>query len=314
MRNIKYFFPINAASIVPEQDINIGSVKITHKDNINPKVNDEHGIKILMNSKEQSNYNCFLCIDIPTCSNDSSYKRALNVADFIYGIIKVFSINYQVRTKHLTLNKNPIESTNTHYITCANDNYLVCSSFSFGDDLGDFWNALDNDLNSEYELGATIVKLIDHAICPVNKDRLSDRLIDSFCWIGDASRDNNKHSQVVKLVTAMERLVTLSIEKEELGLTQRFINRVSCSIAVFEGEIDKWKSDANHLYKLRSDLVHGAQTLYKSYELHLNFSPFRLACLLILSSCIGFNTIGFDVQNYECKLQEMYNQLAKSYC
>ena len=109
----------------------------------------------------------------------------------------------------------------------------------------------------------------------------------------------------------MERLVTLSIEKKDTELTKRFYSRVSCSIAIFEGEIDKWKLDAKKLYELRSNLVHGTQSLHKSHELSIDFSPFRLACLLILSSCIGFSTIGLDTSNYEYKLQEMYVQLSK---
>ncbi|EPP5336609.1 TPA: hypothetical protein ACPJ06_003010 [Vibrio diabolicus] len=311
MREVRYFFPLNAASILPEKDIKIGCIKITHKDNVTPKINDVQGKKSLMDRNGQSEYNSFLCIDIPKCSNDSSHKRALNVADFIYGVIKVFSFYYQVNTKQLVLNKNPIEASSSHYVTCENDNYYVCGSFSFGHDLSDFWEAFEDDLNSEYSVGKIIFQLIDYAISPVNQDRLSDRLIDSFCWFGDASRDNNEHSQVVKLVTAMERLVTLSIEKKDPELTKRFYSRVSCSIAVFEGEIERWKNDAKKLYELRSNLVHGTQTLHKSHELSLDFSPFRLACLLIFSSCIGFSNIGLGTLNYEYKLQEMYDQLSK---
>ncbi|EJG1066427.1 hypothetical protein ACVTNV_002336 [Vibrio alginolyticus] len=311
MREVRYLFPLNAASIRPEKDINIGCVKITHKDNVNPKINDVQGKKALMDRNAQSEYNSFLCIDIPKCSNKSSHKRALNVADFIYGVIKVFSFYYQVNTKQLVLNKNPTEASSSHYVTCENDNYYVCGSYSFGNDLSDFWDEFEADLNSEYSVGEIVFQLIDYAISPVNQDCLSDRLIDSFCWFGDASRDNNEHSQVVKLATAMERLVTLSIEKKDPELTKRFYSRVSCSIAVFEGEIDRWKIDAKKLYELRSNLVHGTQTLHKSHEISLDFSPFRLACLLILSSCIGFSTIGLDTLNYEYKLQEMYDQLSK---
>jgi len=160
-------------------------------------------------------------------------------------------------------------------------------------------------------LGEVIKKLAECAISPSNKNCISDRLIDAFCWFGDASRDNNEYSQVVKLVTSMERLVTLSTEKKDAELTKRFCSRVSCSIAIFHGEIDIWKLEAKRIYELRSDLVHGSQNLYKSYELPLNFHPFKLASFTILSSCIGFNTLGLDSVNYESQLKDMYHQLAE---
>lgn len=309
MREVRYFFPFYAEAVVPEKDINIGNIKITHKENIYPKIKDDANLCRVINHKGQSDYNSFLCIDIPKCSNDISKKRAQNVADFIYGVIKVFAASYQVQTKQMVLKKNPVESNVSHYIACSNDEYYVCSSFSFREDLKEFWALFEEDLKSE--LGSVIKKLTECAVSPKNTNCISDRLIDSFCWFGDASRDNNEHSQVVKLVTAMERLVTLSIEKEDKELTKRFCSRVSCSIAIFHGEIETWKLEAKRIYKLRSDLVHGTQTLYKSYDQPLNIHPFRLACLSILSSCIGFNKLGLELTQYEPKLQEMYNQLSE---
>jgi len=309
MRKVRYFFPFHAASIIPNKDISIGSVTITHKDNIYPKVSDEERQGVFISDNKQSDYNSFLCIDIPKCSIEIGKKRADNVADFIYGVIKVFAVSYQVNTEQVVLNKNPTESNTSHYITCNDNEYNVCGSFSFSENLEEFWKGFEEDLNSE--LGVIIRKLVEYAASPINKNCLSDRLIDSFCWFGDASRDNNEHSQVIKLVTAMERLVTLSIEKKDKELTKRFCSRISCSIAVFHGEIDMWKSEAKRIYELRSDLVHGTQTLHKSYGLSLNFHPFQLACLSILSSCISFSTVGLELINYEKKLQEMFKQWAE---
>tara|TARA_R110001583_G_C5616345_1_gene405835 strand:+ start:169 stop:1524 length:1356 start_codon:yes stop_codon:yes gene_type:complete len=309
MREVSYFFPIHAEGVTPEKDIQIGNVRITHKENIYPKIKDEEWLESFIKTDEQSYYNSLLCIDIPKCSNEISRRRAQNVADFIYGVIKVFAASSQVNTNQMVLKKNPSESNTSHYIECSNDEYYVCGSISFRVNLKEFWCALEEDLNSE--LGEVIKKLTECAISPRNKNCLSDRLIDAFCWFGDASRDNNEHSQVVKLVTAMERLVTLSIEKKDAELTKRFCSRVSCSIAIFHGEIDTWKLEAKRIYELRSDLVHGSQNLYKSYELPLNVHPFRLASFTILSSCIGFNALGLDLTNYETQLKDMYHQLAE---
>ena len=101
---------------------------------------------------------------------------------------------------------------------------------------------------------------------------MGDRLIDAFYWFGDASRDNNSSAQVVKLVTAMERLVTVKNEEKNGDITKNFYSRVSCLIAIYHGEIDKWKNQAKKSYELRSDLVHGSQSLYNTYNIELNSS------------------------------------------
>ena len=56
-----------------------------------------------------------------------------------------------------------------------------------------------------------------------NKECLGDRLIDAFYWFGDASRDNNSSAQVVKLVTAMERLVTVKNEEKNGDITKKLL-------------------------------------------------------------------------------------------
>jgi len=304
MEEVRYYFPFNAANLTPDKDVYIGSVIITHKDNIYSKIKNDKWLGTVIDDADQTDYNSFLSIEIPKCSDNISYKRAQNVADLVYGIIKVFAVFHQAKTDQIMLKKNPSVGNTSHYVTCTENEYNVCGSFSFPPDLDQFWRVLEEDFKGD--LGGIIAELIELAISPTNENCLADRLIDSFYWFGDASRDNNEHAQVVKLVTAMEKLV--SLEKES-GVTSRFRNRVSCSIAIFHGEIEKWKEEARQIYELRSDLVHGTQTIYKSYDLPLDFYPFKLACYSILSSCIGFGKLGLEMTNYKTKLQEMYLQL-----
>ncbi|HCG9637556.1 HEPN domain-containing protein [Vibrio parahaemolyticus] len=307
MKEISYFLPINASGISKNNDIKIGPVKITHKDNIYEKLDDKERLESFTKNDHSSEYSGFLCIDIPTCSEESSKKRAQSVADFIFGVIKVFSVAYQVNTKQLSLNKNPSENRINHHIERTEGKFYVCGSVEYSRNFGEFWAALNDDLNSD--LGVIIDKLTKCSIVPEEKNNLSDRLIDAFIWFGDASRDNNEHSQVVKLVTAMERLVTLSLEKKDKNLTQRFVSRVSSSIAIFHGDLNKWKLEAKEIYNLRSNLVHGSQSLYKTYDIPIDFYPFRLACFSILSSCIYFDQLGLNSINYEEKLKIMYRNI-----
>ncbi|ERL55602.1 HEPN domain-containing protein [Psychrobacter aquaticus] len=238
-----------------------------------------------------------------------SESRAQNVAALIYGVIKVFTTSYGMKASQVNLMNNPTKNNINHYIASTYGEYWIGGSYSFGEDLQDFWNFFEEDL--ETYLGLVIKKLILRAASPTNKECLADRLIDAFYWFGDASRDNNNSAQVVKLVTAMERLVTIKDKEKNEGITENFSRRISCLIAIFHGEIEEWERQAKKVYKLRSDLVHGSQSICKNYEPRLDFDPFRLAYSTILSACIAFYDLGLELSPYEKELKNMYDKLSK---
>lgn len=308
-QDLTYFFPFNAPSLSPEKEINIGNAKIIHKDSVYAKVKDDNYYDIFIKNNNPDSFNCLISITIPKCSYKMSESRSQNVAAFIYGVIKVFTTSYKMEANQVNLMNNPTKNNINHYIASNLDEYWIGGSYAFGEDLQDFWNSFEEDL--ETDLGLVIKKLVLRAASPTNKECLADRLIDAFYWFGDASRDNNSSAQVVKLVTAMERLVTLKSGEKNGDITKNFYSRVSCLIAIYYGEIEKWKSQAKKSYQLRSDLVHGSQSLYNSYNIELDFDPFKLAYPAILSACIGFYMLGLELQSYEKKLKNMYFELSE---
>lgn len=308
-KDITYFFPFNAPSLSPEKEIQIGGAKIIHKDNIYAKVKNDSYYDLFIKNNNPDSFNCLLSITIPKCSDKMSESRAQNVAALIYGVIKVFTTSYGMKASQVNLMNNPIKNNINHYIASTHGEYWIGGSYSFGEDLQDFWNYFEKDL--ETDLGFVIKKLILRAASPTNKENLADRLIDAFYWFGDASRDNNSSAQVVKLVTAMERLVTMKNEEENKGITENFCRRVSCLIAIYRGEINERYNEAKKLYKLRSNFVHGSQSIYKTYDTELGFDPFELAYPAILSACIGFYKLGLDLNSYEKKLKNMYSELSE---
>ncbi|WP_201598796.1 HEPN domain-containing protein [Psychrobacter vallis] len=308
-KDITYFFPFNAPSLSPEKEIQIGSAKIIHKNNIYAKVKDDSDYDPFIKNNNPNSFNCLLSITIPKCSNKMSESRAQNVAAFIYGVIKVFTTSYEIKANQVNLMNNPIKNNINHYIASSRDKYWIGGSYAFGEDLQDFWNTFEEDL--ETDLGLVIKKLILRAASPTNKECLADRLIDAFYWFGDASRDNNSSAQVVKLVTAMERLVTVKNEEKNKDITENFCRRVSCLIAIYHSEIDARYKESKKMYKLRSDFVHGSQSIYKTYDTELGFDPFKLAYPAILSACIGFYELGLEFDSYETKLKSMYSKLSE---
>lgn len=307
-QGITYFFPFNAPSLSIEKQIQIGSAKIVHKDSIYARVKDDSNYELFVKNN-QSSFNCLLSITIPKCSSEISKNRAQNTAEFIFGVIKVFTTSYKLKANQINLINHPTKSDITHYIANNNDEYWIGGSYSFGEDLQDFWNSFEEDL--ERDLGLVIKKLILQAVSPSNKECLADRLIDAFYWFGDASRDNNSSAQVVKLVTAMERLVTVKNGEKNEGITKNFCRRVSCLIAIYHSEINEWHNKAKKIYKLRSNFVHGTQSIYKTYETDLGFDPFQLACPTILSACILFYKLGLELSPYEEKLKNIYFELSE---
>jgi len=299
---ITYFFPFNAIGLSPEKEINIGNLKIIHKDSIYAKVKEDDHCRFFLKSNEDS-FNCLLHIPIPESSSKLSKHRAENVANFIYGVIRVFTTSYHYKADQIILLNHPFHKDTTHYIANSNDDYWIEGSYSFNEDLKEFWDLFEEDLKSD--IGTVISKLANHAISINGKECLADRLIDAFYWFGEAARDNNENAQIIKLVTAMERLVTLS----DKDITNNFCNRIACTIAAYHGDLDRWKSDLSKIYDLRSNLVHGSRSLYKSYDLPLDFNPFQLAYRAILSTCILFDKVGLELSVKESILKNIYAKL-----
>lgn len=308
-QDLTYFFPFNAPSLSPEKEIQIGSAKIIHKNNIYAKVKDDRYYNFFIKDHSHTSFNCLLSITIPKCSNKMSESRAQNVAKFIYGVIKVFTASYRLKANQINLINSPTKSDMSHHIVSNRDKYRISGSYSFSEDLQDFWNSFEEDL--ETDLGLIIKKLTLQAASPSNKEFLADRLIDAFYWFGDASRDSNSSAQVIKLVTALERLVTVKDKEKNEAITENFSHRVSCLVAIYHGEIDEWRSKSKQIYNLRSDLVHGSQSIYKNYGANLGFDPFQLAYPTILSACILFYKIGLELNPYEETLQKVYSELSE---
>ncbi|MGO2338975.1 MAG: hypothetical protein ACTH5M_00065 [Psychrobacter sp.] len=301
-KQITYFFPFNAAGLNPEKEINIRDLKIIHKDSVYAKVNDDNHHRFFLKSNEDS-FNCLLHIPIPESSSKLSKHRAVSVANFIYGVIRVFATSYHYKADQIILLNHSFHKDTTHYIANSNDDYWIEGSYSFNEDLKGFWGLFEEDLKSD--IGTVISKLANHAISINSNECLADRLIDAFYWFGEAAKDNNENTQIIKLVTAMERLVTLS----DKDITKNFCNRIACTIATYHGDLDRWKSDLSKIYDLRSNLVHGSRSLYKSYDLPLDFNPFQLAYRAILSTCILFDKVGLELSVKESKLKNIYAEL-----
>lgn len=306
-KNITYYIPFEAPSFGKENELKIGNIKIIHKDTIFQKIKDDKYYDSFIGTDKQEKYNCLIKIPISDHSQELSEIKAKSISEIIYGIVKVFTTSYGFDANYLSLQNHPINNNIVHYITKKDDQYAINGSYSFGEDLKIFWENFEEDLKGD--LGLIIEKLILRASSNNSNELLADRLLDAFYWFGDASRDTNKNAQVVKLVTAIERLVTIKKTDKNETITENFSLRTSCLVSIFSGEIGKWSYQAKSMYKLRSDLVHGSRSIFNNTDLGLDFDPFQITYQTILSACVAFYKLGLELSSYEKNLVNMYDEL-----
>lgn len=327
MGKVTYYLPFNALIPKFKQKINLGLIEIVHKESVLNKIKNDSHYDLFVDNSSFNSYDSLIRITIPKASGAMSESRVNNVADFIYGVIQVFAKHHNADAKQLALINNLVK-TNINYFIIQEDEFEVCGGVQFQGSLDQFWELFEADLNTP--LGEIIKLLTEHSLNPRDKECLADRLIDAFYWYGEAVKDSNRNAQIIKLVTALERLVTFSSkkrqkskeyektregesdkdgEKKESKITKNFCNRIASSISIFHGEVNEYKNDLNKLYKLRSELVHGSISVHKKYDLNLDYNPFELASRAILSTCVAYYKMGLDLTNYEEKLEEMFNDL-----
>lgn len=308
LKDITYYLPFNALIPNFKDEISIGDAKIIAKDSILNQVKENNYYDLYIKHNNPNSYDKLLCLTVLNSSEEMSKKRAFNIADFVYGVIKVFTYLYNVKASQLNTMHNPIKNQTTLYLAYDDDHYRIGGSHSFEEDLTDFWKFFGDYLKTE--LGYIIKELIAHALCPKDKEVFADRLIDAFYWFGEASRDINESAQTVKIVTAMERIVTGSNE-DNGKVSVNFSKRTSSMINRFHGEYDKWLKYSQDIYDERSRIVHGSQGLHKSYGHILGFNRFELAYNAILSACVLFNEIGLDTPATKSKMQKFFNDICE---
>jgi hypothetical protein len=94
------------------------------------------------------------------------------------------------------------------------------------------------------------------AIDPDAVRPISRRFLDAAQWFGEASRDDRPATQVVKYVTALERMV-MTDEKDDIAKTvAERVAALCCDPKVNDRQ--KWRDDVHKIYDLRSRLVHGS--------------------------------------------------------
>jgi len=308
-KEITYYFPTYFPSI--EKTHHIGIISVIPKQSLDEKIQntDIHKFYTETTTRFVDEFNCYVSIPIGKSSSNISEKRALSVSNLVAGIFELFLFSYKTSNYNFHIGESLKPTNKSFHVMQVNTDRNYDAKVQLKHyNVGNFFDNLENDFNSH--LGNVLSKCIELSCSPEHKERLVDRLIDAICWFGDARKDRNIHSKIVKIVTALERLSSFKSEKDTSQISNNFAKRISSLISLYHGEFDIWQSRSKKLYALRSDLVHGSHSLYRSYDTNLDFSALELCTYAIFSACVQFNKLGFELENYENDLKSLYDNLS----
>ncbi|MEK6308420.1 MAG: hypothetical protein V4752_19120 [Pantoea dispersa] len=308
-----FFFPILAHGLDKER-ISIGNIEIISAKQMYLMIGDDLSKNQLTLSEEFCSahkypYEHFLKIPVSKRSKESRERIAKNIAGFVVGILQLFSEHYHISSEFLSISTTPYPNYDGFYFTKKSDKGFNYNHSSKGRILWSdkFWDKFEADYDSD--LGEVLSQLIKLALEPHERSIISDRLIDAIYLFSSAQQDKDESSRIVKLATALERIVSLPSEKKDSSTTKNFVSRVSLLASIYYSKEKDWKKISKEMYEIRSDIAHGAWSLYRQ-EQPLHASKYsELTSKVIFSACLGFYKRSFTTVNNDKLVKEFFDFL-----
>jgi hypothetical protein len=151
--------------------------------------------------------------------------------------------------------------------------------------------------HARYEQSAELIGIaLESAVDPDLVRPLSRRFLDALSWFGEAVREESPAAQVVKFVTALERMV-MTEEKDDI---QSVISeRIAALCYEHEDPLsrERWRVDAREAYDLRSRLVHGSMSPHDDTPQRRTGLCARLGEATLLNALHSFGKKGLKDDN-----------------
>lgn len=306
-----FYFPILVHGLGNEV-IDLGIASIQPKDIIFSQFESKFDANIVDYANEFFNaqlypYKHLLKITIRNCSKERRNHLSKQLANFIVGIIQIFSEHYGIDPDILALSINPYPNYKSFHITNDSEGYNY--NFSSKGTIAfssEFWERFRQD--NSFDIGEIIKQIIIRAANPKPVPLLLDRLIDAIFIFRSAMQDNDESSSVVKMTTALERLV--NTRKENISAT--FRKRVVLLMEMYHKEGNDWNKVVREMYQYRSSIVHGSWSLYRQVEPLYIKKYSELTSKAILSACIAFSQVGLKRQDDVKVIDSLYDYLSKN--
>ncbi|MEC5344046.1 hypothetical protein ABRZ24_15745 [Brenneria populi] len=313
MTSEEFYFPILAHGLGKRKVI-IGPAEIIPRDEIFEYAEKHIEITVISEAKKFCDahtfpFEHFLKVTISRRSKESRTRFSKQVANFIVGILHLFSEHYGISSELISLSFNPYPNYNGFYFSKKDMGDISYNFSSKGRILwsDEFWIKFQEDISGD--LGIVLHEVIKLATEPKDDSVITDRLIDAIYIFSSALQDKDESSKLIKLATALERLVSLSSEDYNDKIALNFRKRVAILVSSYHGEFEKWYIIAQEMYKIRSTIVHGSWSLYRDIEPLYASKYSGLTSKAILSACIGFYQLGFERKNNDEILKKFYDFL-----
>lgn len=313
MHEEEFYFPVLAHGLKKEK-ISIGGAEILSSRQMHLMIGDNLTEEQLMLSSRFCSshkypYEHFLKIPVSKRSKQSRERIAKNIAGFVVGILQLFSEHYQISSEFLSISTAPYPNYDGFYFTKKSDNDFNYNHSSKGRIIWSdkFWDKFEADYDSD--LGEVLSQLIKLALEPHERSIIADRLIDAIYLFSSAQQDKDESSRIVKLATALERIVSLPSEKKDSSTTKNFVSRVSSLASIYYPEEKDWKKISKEMYEIRSDIAHGAWSLYRQEQPLYAPKYSELTSKVIFSACLGFYNRSFTTVNNDKLVKEFFDFL-----
>lgn len=313
MEEEDFYFPILAHGL-GQDTISIGRAEIIPAEHMYSLIGDDltdDQLSIASNfcSAHKYPYQHFLRIPISKRSKKSRERIGKSVASFIVGILQIFSEHYNISPDFLSISTSPYPNYDGFFFTKKPKVEFNYNHSSKGRIIwsAKFWEQFIIDYSSD--LGTILSQLIELAIEPQERSIIADRLIDAIYLFSSAQQDKDESSRIVKLTTALERLVSISSEKKDESTTKNFVNRVSSLVSVYYPHDRNWSAISKEMYVIRSDITHGTWSLYRGVEPLYASKYSELTSRAILSACVGFYKRSLTSDNNDRLVKEFYDFL-----
>ncbi len=247
-----------------------------------------------------------------------SRNKASLVIEAALSILKL--LLSQRFTDKLRTAYNPGSSTHTVNLYRSSDNSLNIS-YSSGYDgniLGDNWFQYLIEKGG-YFLN-TAARTLLSIVNPQNTFHLSQRFQDALAWYGDAVSEKSPAAQVVKYVSAIERMTGTGIEYDKDGNVRRGVTEiVTCRVSILcsnatEEDYAYWMSEVDSIYECRSNLVHGTISPFDDSVSAMSYKAEQISRLVLLTGLDFFNSLGLEDPQYNQRsLEKAYLNLEASY-
>lgn len=152
-------------------------------------------------------------------------------------------------------------------------------------------------------------KLIEGILSPADLPPLAQRIVDGLSWFGSSCVDPNVAARILKLVTAMERVVLAPEERNEVS--SKVIERCACHV-FDEGKrnYDECLNRLKRVYDCRSRLAHGATSPFDPIVMGVYHDASLLCQHTLTGGLEFFEYLGLEKQKVSSRrLSSVYEAL-----